>query len=170
LAAGDAALWSGIKRCGAAMHHGTMAACNIHQHILSQLTNGAHKPTYIELEEVPPMIGLAVGKKAVAYGPGMGTIAGEDVMEIYFKDDLGFSSKLVLSPFSKIFLVLLVFFSFFFFFFHFIISPTLVIYRHRYTTLLYYQWRNALICDTTTVCWKHMGLGGPKAVEETATL
>jgi len=42
--------------------------------------------------EIPPMIGLAVGKKAVASGPE-GTVFGEDVMQSYFRDDLGFTSK-----------------------------------------------------------------------------
>lgn len=39
------------------------------------------------------MIGLAVGKKAVAYGPEVGTVSGEEVMQAYFRDDLGFGSE-----------------------------------------------------------------------------
>lgn len=53
-------------------------------------------PVFKELEFMPAMIGLAVGKKAVAYGPAMGTISGEDVMHSYFRDDLGFTSMFYL--------------------------------------------------------------------------
>ncbi|KAH8881698.1 pyridine nucleotide-disulfide oxidoreductase-like protein [Thozetella sp. PMI_491] len=88
-AAGDAALWSGIKRCGAAMHQGYYAANNIHQ-IMNQRLFGT-APVFLELAEVPPMIGLAVGKKAVAYWPQEGTTYGVDVMKAFFGDDLGFT-------------------------------------------------------------------------------
>ncbi|KAK2016600.1 FAD/NAD(P)-binding domain-containing protein [Colletotrichum eremochloae] len=94
LAVGDIALWSGIKRCGAAMHMGHYAAINAHQLMLVKLTGQTHKPTFSELGHVEPMIGLAIGKKAVASGPGVGTTWGEDVMQAYFKDDLGFDSEL----------------------------------------------------------------------------
>lgn len=50
------------------------------------------------------MIGLAVGKKAVAYGPDMGTVSGEDVMEAYFRNDLGFDSE---CPFLLLLLLLI---------------------------------------------------------------
>ncbi|CAM1509361.1 Fc.00g031000.m01.CDS01 [Cosmosporella sp. VM-42] len=86
-AAGDITKWSGIKRCGAAMHQGHYAAMNLYQRLVEQRTG--QKPAFHELNEVPPMIGLAVGKKAVAYGPDAGTIAGEDVAHAYFRDDLG---------------------------------------------------------------------------------
>ncbi|KAH7311721.1 putative pyridine nucleotide-disulfide oxidoreductase AMID-like protein [Stachybotrys elegans] len=85
---GDAARWSGIKRCGAAMHHGFCIGNNIHQSIVRDLTGQA--PKFQEMGEVAPMIGLAVGKKAVASGPE-GTVYGEDVMQSYFRDDLGFT-------------------------------------------------------------------------------
>lgn len=91
---GDAAQWSGIKRCGGAMHHGTCIAQNIHQTITSKLASSPHTPRFQELQEVPPMIGLAVGKTAVAYGPDVGTVSGEDVRQAYFRDDLGFESEL----------------------------------------------------------------------------
>lgn len=90
---GDAAQWSGIKRCGGALHHGNYIAQNIHQMVTSKLVS--QEPRFQELQEVPPMIGLAVGKKAVAYGPEMGTISGEDVMQAYFRHDLGFESELI---------------------------------------------------------------------------
>ncbi|KAK6226326.1 hypothetical protein QIS74_02373 [Colletotrichum tabaci] len=92
LAVGDIALWSGIKRCGSAMHMGHYAAINAHQLMLAKLTGQAHKPTFSELGHVEPMIGLAIGKKAVASGPLVGTRWGEDVMQAYFKDDLGFNN------------------------------------------------------------------------------
>ncbi|ROT40232.1 FAD/NAD(P)-binding domain-containing protein [Sodiomyces alkalinus F11] len=91
LVVGDAARWSGIKRCGGAMHMGHLAAYNCHQRMLEMLTagEGRHEPQFQELSYFPPVIGLAVGKKAVACGPE-GTISGEDVMQAYFRDDLGF--------------------------------------------------------------------------------
>lgn len=73
------------------MHGGHYTAHNIHQNILKDAVS--HEPKFQEFQEVPPMIGLAVGKKAVAYGPDIGTISGEDVMQAYFRDDLGFTSK-----------------------------------------------------------------------------
>ncbi|KAI9155343.1 Oxidoreductase OXR1 [Paramyrothecium foliicola] len=85
---GDAAKWSGIKRCGGAMHQGHYIAHNIYQSIMRDTLT--HEPTFKQITEVPPMIGLAVGKKAVAYGPEVGTTFGTDVMQTYFRDDLGF--------------------------------------------------------------------------------
>lgn len=73
------------------MHHGHYTAQNIHQSITKHLTG--QTPKFKELQHVPPMIGLAVGKKAVAYGPDAGTISGEDVAHAYFRDDLGWASK-----------------------------------------------------------------------------
>ncbi|KAF7549179.1 hypothetical protein G7046_g8432 [Stylonectria norvegica] len=88
-AAGDVTKWTGIKRCGAAMHHGHYVAMNLHQAITSQRTGQA--PQFKELNEVPAMIGLAVGKNAVAYSPDSGTVTGKDVADAYFRDDLGWS-------------------------------------------------------------------------------
>lgn len=90
-AIGDAIRWSGIKRCGGAMHMGYFVAHNIHELVLQKM-NGA-EPKFQELGEVPPMIGLAVGKKAVSYGPAQGVMSGEDVMKAFFGNDLGFDSK-----------------------------------------------------------------------------
>lgn len=90
-AIGDAIRWSGIKRCGGAMHMGYSAAHNIHELVLEKMNGGA--PKLQELAEVPPMIGLAVGKKAVSYGPAQGVMAGEDVMKAFFGNDLGFDSE-----------------------------------------------------------------------------
>lgn len=78
------------------MHHGHYIAQNIHQSIMRDAIS--HEPKFQELVEAPPMIGLAVGKKAVAYGPEVGTSSGTDVMEAYFRNDLGFGSKFDLSP------------------------------------------------------------------------
>ncbi|KAK4038055.1 pyridine nucleotide-disulfide oxidoreductase [Parachaetomium inaequale] len=93
-AIGDLVKWSGIKGCGAAMHMGYYAANNIHQQMQMQMqyqTAGKEEPKLLELDEIPPMIGLAVGKKAVAYWPEAGVTSGEDVMKAFFGDDLGFS-------------------------------------------------------------------------------
>lgn len=93
--AGDAALWSGIKRCGGAMHGGHYVAHNIHQTILRDRVPGGHEAKYSELTQFSAVIGLAVGKKAVASSPDSGTVSGEDVMQAYFRDDLGFDSKFI---------------------------------------------------------------------------
>lgn len=90
-AIGDLVKWSGIKRCGAAMHMGYFAANNIHQQMQKKVAG--REPTFLELEEIPPMIGLAVGKKAVSYWPQAGMESGEEVMKAFFGDDLGFSSE-----------------------------------------------------------------------------
>jgi len=71
---------------------GFYAAHNMHQLMLSE-RDSSHKAVLLELGEIPPMIGLAVGRKAVSYGPEQGTASGEDVMEMFFGDDLGFTSK-----------------------------------------------------------------------------
>jgi hypothetical protein len=73
------------------MHMGYLAAVNIHQLIKKSLSGTI--PDFMELDEVPPMIGLAVGRKALSYWPGGGTTSGEDVMEAFFGQDLGFTSK-----------------------------------------------------------------------------
>ncbi|KAH9990471.1 FAD/NAD(P)-binding domain-containing protein [Xylariaceae sp. FL0662B] len=86
-AVGDLIYWSGIKRCGSAMHQGKFAGLNIHQ-IMLQETQGK-EPTFNEIGEVPPMIGLAVGSNALAYGTE-GMSHGPQVMKVFFEDDLGF--------------------------------------------------------------------------------
>lgn len=73
------------------MHQGHLAAENIHQHITQQRTSKA--PEFRTINPIPPMIGLAVGKQAVAHNPGSGTTYGEDVAEAYFRGDLGWTSK-----------------------------------------------------------------------------
>ncbi|KAK3346166.1 pyridine nucleotide-disulfide oxidoreductase-like protein [Lasiosphaeria hispida] len=88
-AAGDLVRWSGIKRCGGAMHMGHFAAVNVHQRMQQKLSGA--EPKLSELSEVPPMMGLAVGKKAVAYWPEAGMTSGEDVLKAFFGDDLGFT-------------------------------------------------------------------------------
>ncbi|KAH9205908.1 hypothetical protein DL95DRAFT_316581 [Leptodontidium sp. 2 PMI_412] len=88
-AVGDIASWSGIKRCGAAMAMGHIAAANIHQVILQALFGT--EPTFVEFPEVPPMIAIAVGKKAVCYSPDNGTTSGEEDLQKMFRDDLGWS-------------------------------------------------------------------------------
>lgn len=74
------------------MHMGYHAAINIHQMILEGLVPG-RKSEFMELTEFEPRMGLAVGKKAVAAGPGEPVAWGEDVLAAYFGDDLGLSGK-----------------------------------------------------------------------------
>lgn len=92
-AVGDVARWPGIKRCGAAMHHGQYAAQNIHQ-LMLQETQGT-KPKLTELVEAPPGIGIAVGKQGVAYYPSEGTKYGEDILRLFFEDDLANRSRYI---------------------------------------------------------------------------
>ncbi|KAM3516847.1 hypothetical protein NHJ13051_009525 [Beauveria bassiana] len=88
--AGDATKWSGIKRCGGAMRAGHLVAMNIHQLVLQKEIG--HAPVLEELVEIPPMIAMAVGKKAVSSGPE-GTHSGTDVMDKFFGTDLYLSGK-----------------------------------------------------------------------------
>jgi len=70
---------------------GTRAAENIFQQILSERFG---IPTALrDWPRYPPMIGLAVGKKAVVYDAEGGTKCSEEMMNIYFGEDLGFQRK-----------------------------------------------------------------------------
>ncbi|KAI1096643.1 FAD/NAD(P)-binding domain-containing protein [Rostrohypoxylon terebratum] len=86
-AVGDLINWSGIKRCGGAMHQGKYTGFNIHQLMLKDIQG--KEPVFNEIAEVPPMIGLAVGKNALSYG-NEGMKHGKQVMEWFFEEDLGF--------------------------------------------------------------------------------
>ncbi|KAG9233932.1 hypothetical protein BJ875DRAFT_462882 [Amylocarpus encephaloides] len=88
-AVGDIAKWSGIKRCGAAMHMGFLAANNIYQDILASI-GFIKAPKYVTFPEVPPMIALACGKEAISYSQEEGAAVGEDIMKMFFEGDLGF--------------------------------------------------------------------------------
>ncbi|KAK8022073.1 hypothetical protein PG993_012840 [Apiospora rasikravindrae] len=75
------------------MHEGRFAGLNIHQLMLqelSSLSEKKHVPEFQELAEIAPMIGLAVGRKGLSYGPDVGMASGEDVLKLFFEDDLGF--------------------------------------------------------------------------------
>lgn len=98
-AAGDMINWSGIKRCGGALHGGFLAASNIHQTMLQQLQG--KEPEFLKLNEIPPMIGLAVGKNAVSYGAD-GMNYGPQVMHLFFEEDLGFRSRLPSCPLATL--------------------------------------------------------------------
>ncbi|KAK0610569.1 pyridine nucleotide-disulfide oxidoreductase-like protein [Bombardia bombarda] len=89
-AIGDMVSWSGIKRCGGAMHMGYFAANNVYRRMVQRIGRGGEGDVK-ELKEIPPMIGLAVGKKAMSYWPQTGVAMGEDVMEAFFGNDLGFT-------------------------------------------------------------------------------
>ncbi|KAH7041388.1 uncharacterized protein B0I36DRAFT_371621 [Microdochium trichocladiopsis] len=86
-AVGDVINWSGIKRCGAAMHTGKFAGLNMYHLMLEDVTGKA--PELFELDPIPPMIAIAVGGEAVAYGPE-GMSHGPQIMRSYFEEDLGF--------------------------------------------------------------------------------
>lgn len=84
------------------MHMGYLAANNIHQHMQTQTQTQTQmdaqasedkESKILRLDEIPPMIGLAVGKKAVAYWPEAGVTSGDEVMKTFFGDDLGFASE-----------------------------------------------------------------------------
>jgi hypothetical protein len=82
------------------MHMGYLAANNIHQHMQMQTQTDIQtqaseekESKILRLDEIPPMIGLAVGKKAVAYWPEAGVTSGDEVMKTFFGDDLGFASE-----------------------------------------------------------------------------
>lgn len=94
-AAGDIVRWSGIKRAGAAMHMGQLVAQNIHQRMMEQLglLEDGQEMKFSELAPIPPMMGLAVGREGVCYGEAEGTKSGEDILKLFFGDDLGFTSK-----------------------------------------------------------------------------
>ncbi|KAK4938180.1 hypothetical protein LTR10_021339 [Elasticomyces elasticus] len=86
-AVGDMIKWSGIKRCGGAMHMGQYAGHNVHQLMLKQL-HGI-EPEFLELNEFPPVMGIAIGKQGVAWWREAGTTSGESVLETFFGNDLG---------------------------------------------------------------------------------
>lgn len=117
-AVGDIAAWSGIKRCGAALHMGNTAAVNIHQLLLQshyassfpsnhlstsnpipeinlevKAVKAKFEPKFQEWPEIPPMIAIAIGKQAVMWGKEDGTKCGEEEMQMMFQDDLGWQSK-----------------------------------------------------------------------------
>ncbi|KAF7713380.1 Uncharacterized protein PECH_001319 [Penicillium ucsense] len=85
-AIGDIASWPGIKRCGGAMHMGHYCALNIHQQMLALCRGG--NPKYKTLVPSPPVIGLALGRKAVSYTPAEGVRHGEDLSKTLFGDDM----------------------------------------------------------------------------------
>ncbi|EER37011.1 conserved hypothetical protein [Histoplasma capsulatum H143] len=87
-AAGDLALWSGIKRAGRAMHHGHYVGMNIYQQLLNE--RFGTKPKFSEMVHAPPSMAVAVGKNTVAYGAEKGVVSGEEIAKIFFEDDLGF--------------------------------------------------------------------------------
>lgn len=80
------------------MHMGHYAAHNVHQLMLQEATG--NMPEFLTLQEAPPMIGLALGTKAVSYSPIEGTRDGEDVLASMFGDDMG-NTGMFLPPVLK---------------------------------------------------------------------
>jgi hypothetical protein len=67
---------------------GNFAAYNIHQHMLHRL--GLVKE--VEYKEFPafgPAIALALGETAIGYSDERGVVAGREVRETFFGEDLG---------------------------------------------------------------------------------
>lgn len=73
------------------MHMGQLVAQNVHQRIIQKLTG--REPTMKDLEELPPMIAVAVAKSAVSYAPQTGVTWGAEVLKTYFGDDMAFSCE-----------------------------------------------------------------------------
>jgi hypothetical protein len=92
-AIGDICDWSGIKRCGAAMSMGYHAATNIYQKLVHE-SLGLEPKYMLFPADVPPMIAIALGKTAIMHSPVDGNTSGEAVLEMMFRNDLGFASKL----------------------------------------------------------------------------
>lgn len=90
-AVGDMILWTGIKRCGAAMYEGGIAANNIHQQVLHELYH--IEPKYEQLSRFGPSIAMAVGNTAVSWSAEDGVKHGAEVMQHYFENDLALDSK-----------------------------------------------------------------------------
>ncbi|KAI1844476.1 hypothetical protein JX266_009363 [Neoarthrinium moseri] len=88
-AAGDMINWSGIKRCGSAMHMGKLVGFNVCQLIQQKGSKAAKAPKLKELSNIPPMITVAIGKSAASYGP-LGVKSGKRTMRLFFEQDLGF--------------------------------------------------------------------------------
>ena len=91
-AIGDVAAWSGIRRSGAGMAMGRVAATNILSSIL-QDEDPTRKSHTVDFPEVPPMMVLAVGSQAIWYGPKVGMKWGKEVMKETFGSDLGWDSE-----------------------------------------------------------------------------
>jgi NADH dehydrogenase FAD-containing subunit len=116
-ALGDIAAWSGIKRCGAALHMGHVAAVNIHQLLLQEYhsskssnysdhpeqasetsfkvsqSSSPFKPKFMEWPEIAPTIAIAIGEQAAMWRKEDGTKCGKEEMKVMFQNDLGWNSK-----------------------------------------------------------------------------
>jgi len=79
-----------IRRCGTAMFMGLYVALNVHQ---TMLETYQISPILHVWKDIPPMIGLAIGKQAVCYSPDDGLTWGEEVMKNSFGDDLSLKCK-----------------------------------------------------------------------------
>lgn len=66
---------------------GQYASHNIHQLMLQQCHN--IEPEFLDLNEFPAVMAIAVGKQAVAYGGPDGTTYGENALQTFFGNDLG---------------------------------------------------------------------------------
>lgn len=49
-------------------------------------------PKFVEIQKAAPMICLAIGKSAAGYNNFEGVISGKEVLDLYFREDLGHES------------------------------------------------------------------------------
>jgi hypothetical protein len=75
------------------MAMGTLAANNIYKHILASESEASSEQKLSDFPHVPPMIALALGTKAATYSPQDGVNSSEELLKIFFGDDLGHKSK-----------------------------------------------------------------------------
>ena len=73
------------------MYHGHYAAINIHQRLRQQ--KFGVKPAFVKIQEAAPMICLAIAGSAAGYNEVEGVISGREVLELYFREDLGLESR-----------------------------------------------------------------------------
>lgn len=71
------------------MHMGYYTALNVHQR-MQQLVRGT-EPKYFTLQKTAPVIALALGDNAVAWGDEV--TYGKDIAERFFSNDVGFMSE-----------------------------------------------------------------------------
>lgn len=77
------------------MYHGHYAAINIHQRMRAEVFG--QKPVFAQIQEAAPMICLAIAQSAAGYNDVQGVISGPEVLELYFRGDLGLESEYFVS-------------------------------------------------------------------------
>lgn len=78
------------------MYNGHFAAINIHQRMMAERFGTT--PKFVEIQKATPMICLAIANSAAGYNDFEGVISGEEVLQLYFRNDLGLDSMLLSIP------------------------------------------------------------------------